>query len=83
VDGIRFIERMRANPLDKDALGARDRSAARLFTKSVVARRHSPRHRAQPDDLAIKKPGTGLSPDRLPISSARSWRSRPKISCSR
>jgi N-acetylneuraminate synthase len=27
VDGIRFIERMRANPLDKDALGARDRSA--------------------------------------------------------
>jgi N-acetylneuraminate synthase len=67
VDGIRFIERMRANPLDKDASARETDPLRRLFTKSVVARRSLARGTVlSSDDLAIKKPGTGLSPDRLP-----------------
>ena len=67
VDGIRFIERMRANPLDKDASARETDPLRRLFTKSVVARRPLARGTVlSSDDLAIKKPGTGLSPDRLP-----------------
>ena len=67
VDGIRFIERMRAHPLDKDASARETDPLRRLFTKSVVARRALARGTVlRSDDLAIKKPGTGLSPDRLP-----------------
>jgi N-acetylneuraminate synthase len=67
VDGIRFIERMRANPLDKDASARDTDPLRRLFTRSVVARRALARGTVlSADDLAIKKPGTGLPPDRLP-----------------
>jgi N,N'-diacetyllegionaminate synthase len=67
VDGIRFIERMRANPLDKDASAHDTDPLRRLFTRSVVARRALARGTVlSADDLAIKKPGTGLPPDRLP-----------------
>jgi N,N'-diacetyllegionaminate synthase len=67
VDGIRFIERMRANPLDKDTSARDTDPLRRLFTRSVVARRALDRGTVlSADDLAIKKPGTGLPPDRLP-----------------
>ena len=67
VEGIRFIERMRANPLDKDASAGETDPLRRLFTRSVVARRALARGTVlSADDLAIKKPGTGLPPDRLP-----------------
>jgi N-acetylneuraminate synthase len=67
VDGIRFIERMRANPVDKDASARDTEPLRRLFTRSVVARRAlAPGTVLTRDDLAIKKPGTGLPPDRLP-----------------
>jgi len=66
VDGIRFIERMRANPIDKDASARETAPLRRLFTRSIVARDALPvgtvlerRH------LALKKPGTGLPPERL------------------
>jgi N-acetylneuraminate synthase len=66
VDGIRFIERMRANPVDKDVSARHTESLRRLFTRSVVATvplaagtKLEPRH------LALKKPGTGLPPERL------------------
>jgi N-acetylneuraminate synthase len=66
VDGVRFIERMRAHPVDKDA-SARDTAPLRtLFTRSVVAARDLPAGTVlAPEHLTIKKPGTGLSPDRL------------------
>ena len=66
VEGVRFIERMRANPVDKEA-SARDTEALRrLFTRSVVARRALPAGTVlAAADLAIKKPGTGLPPERL------------------
>ena len=66
IEGIRFIERMRANPVDKEASAAETAPLRRLFTRSLVA--------ASPlaagtvltrEHLAIKKPGTGLDPDRL------------------
>jgi N-acetylneuraminate synthase len=67
VEGVRFIERMRANPLDKDASARETDPLRRLFTRSVVARRALARGTVlTADDLAIKKPGTGLPPDRLP-----------------
>jgi N-acetylneuraminate synthase len=66
VDGVRFIERMRGSPLDKDASARETDPLRRLFTRSVVARRALAQGAVLgPDDLALKKPGTGLPPDRL------------------
>ncbi len=66
VDGIRFIERMRANPLDKDESARETEPLRRLFTRSVVARRALPQGAVlERSDLALKKPGTGLPPERL------------------
>jgi N-acetylneuraminate synthase len=66
VDGVRFIERMRANPVDKDQSARDTEPLRRLFTRSLVARRALPAGAVlDRDDLAIKKPGTGLPPDRL------------------
>ena len=61
VDGIRFIETAMANPVDKDGL-ARELGPLRdLFTKSVVAARDLPGGtKLLEDDLALKKPGTGI-----------------------
>jgi N-acetylneuraminate synthase len=67
VDGIRFIERMRAAPVDKDASARESAPLRRLFTRSLVARDALPAGTVlAPEHLVIKKPGTGLSPDRLP-----------------
>jgi N-acetylneuraminate synthase len=66
VDGIRFIERMRTHPLDKDTSAAETAPLRRLFTRSLVARVPLPAGSIlQREHLAIKKPGTGLSPERL------------------
>jgi len=66
VEGIRFIERMRANPVDKEASAAETAPLRRLFTRSLVV--SSPLAAGTvltKEHLAIKKPGTGLAPDRL------------------
>jgi len=66
VTGIRFIERMRANPLDKDESARETAPLRRLFTRSLVVRRALPSGTViQREQLAIKKPGTGLPPERL------------------
>jgi N-acetylneuraminate synthase len=66
VDGVRFIERMRTHPIDKDASARDTDPLRRLFTRSVVARRALPQGAVlTSDDLVLKKPGTGLPPDRL------------------
>ena len=66
VDGVRFIERMRANPVDKDASARDTEPLRRLFTRSLVARDALPAGTVLQDaHLAIKKPGTGLAPSRL------------------
>ena len=66
VEGVRFVERMRASPLDKDA-AVRDVAAMRqLFTKSVVARVDLIAGTVlHPEHLAFKKPGTGIPSERV------------------
>jgi len=67
VEGVRFVERMLEHPVDKDAAAKAAAPLRDLFTKSVVARRPL---RAGTvlceEDLAAKKPGTGIPGRRLP-----------------
>lgn len=66
VDGVRFIETMRAHPVDKDALAADTLPLRRIFTRSIVAARDLEAGRVLlREDLVLKKPGSGLSPERL------------------
>jgi N,N'-diacetyllegionaminate synthase len=66
VDGVRFIERMRAHPVDKDALAVDTRPLRQIFTRSLVAARPLRQGTVVgPDDIVFKKPGTGLPPERL------------------
>ena len=66
VEGIRFIERMRAHPVDKDRSAEQTAPLRRLFTRSIVAARALPAGTVlTPSHLAIKKPGTGMPPARL------------------
>jgi N-acetylneuraminate synthase len=66
VDGVRFIETMRAHPIDKDRSAADTAPLRRLFTRSLVAGQALPAGTVLTrEHLLIKKPGTGLAPDRL------------------
>jgi N,N'-diacetyllegionaminate synthase len=66
VDGIRFIERMRANPVEKDALADELEPTRQIFRKSIVTTRElRPGECLQPGWLTLKKPGTGLPAERL------------------
>jgi len=66
VDGVRFIERMRANPVDKDALAQELAPLRGLFTKSIVAKTALPAGTVlREEHLALKKPGSGIPAARL------------------
>lgn len=66
VEGVRYIERLHAHPLDKDAMAEELASMRALFTKSIVPQRDLPAGTTlERDHLAFKKPGTGISVDRL------------------
>ncbi len=66
VDGIRFIERMQAHPLDKNASAQETAPLRQLFTRSLVASANLPAGTViAREHVAIKKPGTGLRPERL------------------
>jgi len=67
VEGIRFIERMRAHPVDKDAVAGETAPLRGLFTKSVVAGRDLAAGTVLTREvLAVKKPGSGIPAARLP-----------------
>jgi len=67
VEGIRFIEKMMASAVDKDALAEETAPLRNLFTKSVVARRDLPAGTVlREEHLTVKKPGTGIPAARLP-----------------
>jgi N,N'-diacetyllegionaminate synthase len=75
VQGIRFIEQMRANPVDKDLAARELEPMKRLFSKSVVARRDLPAGtKLQEHDLVLRKPGTGIPADQLPKIVGRTLR---------
>jgi N-acetylneuraminate synthase len=66
VDGIRFIERMNANPVDKESMAVEMAPLRDLFTKSIVARVNVPAGTKLSDEhLTTKKPGTGVPASRL------------------
>lgn len=67
VEGIRFIEAALAHPVVKDELSDELAPLKALFAHSIVAARDLPvGHTITPQDLAFKKPGSGVSPDRAP-----------------
>jgi N,N'-diacetyllegionaminate synthase len=67
VEGIRFIEKMRTNPVSKDEMAAEMAPLRDLFTKSIVARSDLPAGTVlRAEHLTIKKPGTGIPAARLP-----------------
>ncbi len=62
-DGLRFVGRALAAPVDKDAIAADFGDMRRLFTRSVVAATALPESTVLTADmLAYKKPGIGLPP---------------------
>ncbi|MBI4538224.1 MAG: N-acetylneuraminate synthase family protein [Gemmatimonadetes bacterium] len=67
VEGIRFIERMNANPVDKDVAAEELAAVRQIFTKSVVARTDLAAGTVlREEHMAVKKPGTGIPAARLP-----------------
>jgi len=75
VDGVRFIERALASPVDKDGLAAELSEVRQLFTHSVTAQTDLPAGTVlQPEHLTVKKPGTGMPADRLPALIGRRLR---------
>jgi N-acetylneuraminate synthase len=66
VRGVRWIEAALAHPIDKDIEAAGLHEMRRLFTKSIVAARPLAAGTVlSTDDLAVKKPGTGIPAARL------------------
>jgi N-acetylneuraminate synthase len=66
VEGVRFIETMRAHPVDKDRAARETEPLRRLFTKSVVAGRDLAAGTILTREvLAVKKPGDGIPAARL------------------
>lgn len=60
-EGVRFIERCLASPLDKDTSTSDLLTLRRTFGKSVVAATHLPAGTIlRKEHLAVKKPGTGI-----------------------
>ena len=67
VEGVRFVERMRMHPVDKDHMAGILRPMREIFTKSVVARMDLPAGTLLVGEhLAVRKPGTGIPPAALP-----------------
>jgi N-acetylneuraminate synthase len=66
VRGIRFLERARRHPVDKDAIAREAAPLRDLFTKSVVARTDLAAGTVLlAQHLTVKKPGTGIPAARL------------------
>ncbi len=66
IEGVRFIERMRDSPVDKDEVAKEMEPLRHAFFKSIVARFDLPEGTIlERDHLTIKKPGTGITADRL------------------
>jgi N,N'-diacetyllegionaminate synthase len=67
VEGIRLIETALEHPVEKDAVAAELADLRELFGRSLVARTDlAAGTRLEEEHLALKKPGGGLGPNRLP-----------------
>jgi N-acetylneuraminate synthase len=68
VRGVRFIEAMKASPIDKDAAAEEMHHLRIAFGKSIVASTDLPAGLVlRSEHLAVKKPGTGIPVHRLPL----------------
>lgn len=66
VEGVRFIEKALANPVQKDMEAAAREDLRKIFGKSLVAARHLPvGSRLEIADIDFKKPGTGIPASRV------------------
>lgn len=66
VEGIRFIEKMNAHPLDKNIFAEEVKPLRQLFTKSIVACMDLKAGTVLEEKyLALKKPGNGLAAEKL------------------
>jgi N-acetylneuraminate synthase len=66
VEGARFIRTALQHPVNKDSMAAELSPIRSLFSKSIVAKRNLAAGTVlSATDLAFKKPGTGISPDRV------------------
>lgn len=66
VDGVHFIEKMNANPLDKNKEAKNMKRMRDLFTKSIVAACDLPAGMVlREKHLVFKKPGTGIAPSKI------------------
>jgi len=67
VEGVRFIEKMKTHPMDKDAMATQLAPMRNLFTKSIVAKVHLQAGTIlKAEHLIVKKPGMGIPSHRLP-----------------
>jgi N,N'-diacetyllegionaminate synthase len=67
IEGIRFIEKMTAHPVDKDTAADALGPVRDIFTKSLVAGTDLDAGTVlRESDLRLKKPGTGLPAAKLP-----------------
>jgi N,N'-diacetyllegionaminate synthase len=67
VEGVRAIETMLENPVDKESLAAELAPLRRIFTKSVYAGQFLPAGTVlAAEHLQLKKPGSGISASALP-----------------
>ena len=65
VQGIRFIEKMKNNPVEKDEASKGLKPLRDIFTKSIVAKKDLPEGVILAEEhLAYKKPGTGIPASR-------------------
>ncbi|MGG1312280.1 MULTISPECIES: N-acetylneuraminate synthase family protein [Cohnella] len=65
-DGVSFMEKMLAHPIDKEAAAYRYRDMRAIFYRSLVAREDLPAGTVlQEGMIAAKKPGGGIPPSRL------------------
>ena len=62
VEGVRFVKTAMAHPVDKDAAADELSELRSIFGKSLVANKDlPPGHRLTAEDVALKKPGTGVA----------------------
>jgi N-acetylneuraminate synthase len=63
VEGVRFIDKAVSNPVDKNAIAEELKDMKKLFNKSIVAKSEITEGSIlKEDNIAFKKPGTGLPP---------------------
>ncbi|MBX7146186.1 MAG: N-acetylneuraminate synthase family protein [Alphaproteobacteria bacterium] len=66
VQGIRYIEKMKSNPVDKSTLPEDIQSLRSIFMKSIVVKQDLPAGTIlEPHHLTLKKPGTGIPGNKI------------------